>query len=835
MGIALKHLSETERIRIARELFQVIKTDESKGELHGACPLHKDRHPSFSYNYRTDLYHCFACGADGDLCALWSAVKGYSKEDGFRAFCKEFGVGDMPGPSKAPPEPPTAPEGPEITFDEMKLLSNSLEAVWEQFPPLPDEKLRELWEKRRWTPAAAGILDLRLQTKYCDPKTGTVKPVSVPERIAIPVRDARGLLVNIRLYRPGGGQNKIISWARSTGKARLFPAAPLEASGPVLICEGEPDTICAVSQGFCAVTQTSKTKTWAKEHLEPLKGRDCVICYDADCAGQQYALYAAINLIGSAASVRILTWPDRMGRRKEDGTWPEDHGQDLTDFFAKHEGKPEDLRALMEKAREIKGLQKTATDELIGTMGFPAEGKYGVDKVREDFWAYAARTGNVDHIKSEDLPGPLRFFERGINDRLSFKPRLLADHILKEISLMADPSTGLIYRWNGRIWEVYEEEHIGNTCIRLLGKEAQKGRVEDAVYQVRRLCTKPHDREMNDQTDWACIENGMLNLRTLELREHDRDFLSTYMLPVTYDPYSGKKCGRWLEFLGTNIQTHEVIMQMQEFSGYCITPSTAFEKCLLLLGPGADGKSVFLKILRELVGAENCAAVSFPDLEDQFQRSSLYGKLLNISTEVGGRAIESPYFKAITSGDPLNAAFKHRNAFEFCPTCKLAFAANRLPRVLDNSDGYFRRLLPVQFKRQYLDDFDPKLFDTLKCELSEIFAWAVEGLQRLWGQGGFTQCDETERLLLDYRRVNNPILAFVEDRCTLGDDYEISKREIYQDYRVYCGDSGYQIMNIENFFRELYAAHQFLRQYRPRVEGDRQYYIKGIKINAENK
>ncbi len=274
-------------------------------------------------------------------------------------------------------------------------------------------------------------------------------------------------------------------------------------------------------------------------------------------------------------------------------------------------------------------------------------------------------------------------------------------------------------------------------------------------------------------------------------------------------------------------------MQMQEFSGYCITPSTAFEKCLLLLGPGADGKSVFLKILRELVGAENCAAVSFPDLEDQFQRSSLYGKLLNISTEVGGRAIESPYFKAITSGDPLNAAFKHRNAFEFCPTCKLAFAANRLPRVLDNSDGYFRRLLPVQFKRQYLDDFDPKLFETLKSELSEIFAWAVEGLQRLWGQGGFTQCDETERLLLDYRRVNNPILAFVEDRCTLGDDYETSKREIYQDYRSYCGESGYQIMNIENFFRELYAANNSLRQLRHRADGKIVRYVSGIKVNKD--
>jgi putative DNA primase/helicase len=305
------------------------------------------------------------------------------------------------------------------------------------------------------------------------------------------------------------------------------------------------------------------------------------------------------------------------------------------------------------------------------------------------------------------------------------------------------------------------------------------------------------------------------------------------MLPVSYDPDRGGKCTRFIEYLYETIQTNGPIMQAQEFAGYCLTTSTAFEKCLLLLGPGADGKSTFLKVLRELVGAENCAAVSFPDLEDQFQRSSLYGKLLNISTEVGGRAIESQYFKAITSGDPLNAAFKHRNAFEFCPTCKLAFAANRLPRVLDNSDGYFRRLLPISFKRQFIDDYDPQLFEKLKAELSEIFVWAVEGLQRLWDQKGFTQCDETTRIMIDYRRGNNPVLGYVEDRCSLGDDYETPKREIYRDYREYCGESGFQIMNIENFFRELYAAHQYLKQYRPRVEGDRQYYVKGIKVNAE--
>ncbi|MCX5835118.1 MAG: phage/plasmid primase, P4 family [Deltaproteobacteria bacterium] len=438
----------------------------------------------------------------------------------------------------------------------------------------------------------------------------------------------------------------------------------------------------------------------------------------------------------------------------------------------------------------------------------------------------------INRLFEEVNPTPGAFFDRGVNDRLSYKPMLIAEEVFKRVKIKADK--GLLYIWNGKFWEEIHEHYIGKLIVLLLGNEFDRGRAENALYCVRGGSVIPEGRAMNDQVDWICIENGMFNLKTLELREHDPDFLATYILPISYDPDSRKTCTRWLEFMDESVGEEGPIRQLQEFLGYCLSSSTDYEKGLLLLGSGANGKSVFLKVMFEVVGARNCAAVSFQGLEDQFQRSSLYGKLLNISTEVGGRALESPFLKAIISGDPINAAYKHKNVFEFCPTCKLAFAANRLPRVLDNSDGYFRRLLPVQFKGQFFDgDADPFLLDKLKTELSEIFVWAVEGLHRLWEQNGFTHCEETDRILLDYRRGNNSVVAYVEDRCILGEEFEVSKRDIYRDYRSYCGESGYQMMNIENFFRELYAAHQYLKQYRPRIDGRCVRSIKGIKVNTE--
>ena len=93
MGLSLTKMTESERIEIAKGLFEVSEEDHRKGELHGKCPLHDEDNPSFSYNYKKDSYHCLACLRSGDLIKLWSRVNGYSDNtDGFKAFCSQFDI-----------------------------------------------------------------------------------------------------------------------------------------------------------------------------------------------------------------------------------------------------------------------------------------------------------------------------------------------------------------------------------------------------------------------------------------------------------------------------------------------------------------------------------------------------------------------------------------------------------------------------------------------------------------------------------------------------------------------------------------------------------------------
>jgi putative DNA primase/helicase len=791
MGFAEKRLSETRRIEIASGLYKVKNKPTSKGELNGLCPFHEDKNPSFSYNYKKDTYTCLTCHETGNLIKLWSHVNcpGADEKAAFKAFCKEFNISSNASHDTQHASD-DAPYNREHALERMKK-------VWELYPPLPAAMIKKLEKSRGWSEEIIKKLDLRLETQRMN-KVGKLINVGKQERIAIAIYDAVGDLVNIRLYHPGAKQYKIVSFGVGLGLSRLFPARPnnLEL---VILCEGESDTICALSHGLNAITQTSKLVDWPKEHIAVFKSRDVFIAYDADEPGQKYAHHAAQTLKGAAKSVWMVQWPSYMMEGGEAGKLAAKHGQDLTDFFVRHGKTADDFAPLLKSAQ----LYDPATDPY------------------RDSAATAA----------PDAPVPLDFFARGVNDRLSFKPRLLAEKIMGEHKLISDPTTGLLYEWNGKFLEIFDEDHLKAAAIKYLGSESQKSRVEDAVYQILKMATIPQGRQVNDQSDWICLQNGMLNFLTFEMRPHDSEFYSTYALPISFDPNSAKRCTRWEQYLSETIQTAGPIAQAQEFAGYCLTRYTKYEKCLLLYGPGADGKSTFMKTLKLMVGNENCAAVSFASLENEFHRSSLYNKLLNISTEVGATAIESPYFKAITSGDPIDAAFKHQNSFTFEPFCKLIFAGNVMPRVKDNSDGFFRKILPIHFKRQFKEgdpDRDPELLDKLEEELSEIFYWALCGLKRLTEQRMFTNCDETKELLMGYRRSNNPVLCYLEDELVVGNEYEISKSDIYSHYRKYCSEGGYMPISRENFFRELYAAVHNLQIYKPERDGKRDRIVKGI-------
>lgn len=382
----------------------------------------------------------------------------------------------------------------------------------------------------------------------------------------------------------------------------------------------------------------------------------------------------------------------------------------------------------------------------------------------------------------ETDPGVLRFFKGR-----KFMPALLARAIMEDVDIVSDPLTGLVYRWEGRFWEQYDLSYIRSKALTMLQDEGNSAKAADVANMIRDLSTLPAGRRLNDHEDMICLQSGMFNLRTGELAPHDKSFYATYMLPILFDPARVPDCPTWKTCLEQWIGDPGAIREAQKFAGYCLTRETRYEKMLILFGPGGDGKSTFMNILRALVGENNCSHIPMGRLEDQFYLSRLVDKLINMSTEIESKAMQSQEIKAIVSGDPISASFKNQTPFDFVPFCKLVYSTNRLPKMLDNSDGFFRKIMIIRFEGQFVKSGQADIFlkDKLLEELPGIFAWALMGLVML-REEGFRETASMAASIHDYKRINNNVLYFIErhvERDLAGKEV---KAAVYEEYVKRC-------------------------------------------------
>ncbi len=175
-----------------------------------------------------------------------------------------------------------------------------------------------------------------------------------------------------------------------------------------------------------------------------------------------------------------------------------------------------------------------------------------------------------------------------------------------------------IYNRNGeaRIKEQIHQRLDGaestNFCSEVIGK-VQRGTYIDL-------------EAFTDHTEHKIVvENGILDLDTLQILGHTPEWLSLIKFPVNYKKET--TCPRILKFL-SEIARPEDIPVLQEWIGYNLwTSGYQAQKAMLLVGDGGNGKSTFIGILEALIGRQNRSAVSLHELEDnRFAKADLFGK-----------------------------------------------------------------------------------------------------------------------------------------------------------------------------------------------------------------
>ena len=279
----------------------------------------------------------------------------------------------------------------------------------------------------------------------------------------------------------------------------------------------------------------------------------------------------------------------------------------------------------------------------------------------------------------------------------------------------------------------------------------------------------------------------------------DRELRRRICLPASYTEARPEQFDAFLRDIlcdadGRPLTDREALTELiWEMLGYCLATHTRYERCFILCGPGANGKSVLGAVAKAMVGRTNTASVQPAQMGSVFQRSNLEGKLLNLVTELNQKEeLQDGLLKAIVSGEMMSVERKFQEVREIEPFAKHIILTNHLPRISDYSDGLFRRVSIIPLQRQFLGaSADPLLINKLTGELDAITSRALDALGRLIDRNGnFTEPPICTAAKNTWRSDNNHIMQYLAERVYEAPDGNISVQDMYDDYRNWFASTG---------------------------------------------
>ncbi|SEW20437.1 phage/plasmid primase, P4 family [Halobacterium jilantaiense] len=344
-----------------------------------------------------------------------------------------------------------------------------------------------------------------------------------------------------------------------------------------------------------------------------------------------------------------------------------------------------------------------------------------------------------------------------------------------------DPNDG-IYRQTG------ESQARQIVRDRLRDKYA-RNEVREVLSHLRAATTVTQD-DMGGPAEKVAVANGVLDVSDRELSDHDPEYNFLSRLGTEYDPDAD--CPRFKQFLDEVVSDETAKKKLQEFAGFTLMHwRLKWHKSLFIVGPRNSGKSTFADTIRALHGEDTVASLSPQEMTQRFGGAELYGKWVNIRNDIPASAVKKTgTFKEIIAGDPIKAERKGKDPFMFTPTAKHIFAANQLPDTENDDGAFYRRILLAAFPRTIpQDDRDGDLDEKLESELPGILNWALDGLQRLREQGGFTG-DLTPSLTAEkWDKWGSTVDRFASTCLDVGDvgnTEPIPKKTVHQVYKNFC-------------------------------------------------
>ncbi len=325
------------------------------------------------------------------------------------------------------------------------------------------------------------------------------------------------------------------------------------------------------------------------------------------------------------------------------------------------------------------------------------------------------------------------------------------------------------------------------------------GAIDAALRLARRMLTV--DSGLMDRNPWLLnVRNGVIDLRTGELRPHDPSLLITKLADVEYlgldyvypdwegavAQIAGEGDGdARMGGAGGGFAGGPVSAFLRRWFGYCATGDISEQVFVVHWGDGSNGKSTVLGTVSAVLG--DYAGTAAPQLLAASGQgpeahptgiADLWGKRMVTAHETKeGAVLREDFIKQATGGDKIKARYMREDFFEFDPTHKIQMLTNAKPVVRGQDHGIWRRVLLVAYTQRFgtaeqvaageaTAVGDKHLGARLAGDAarSGVLSWIVRGAVE-WARVGLRAPDAVREASAVYREEQDRVGQWVHECC----------------------------------------------------------------------
>lgn len=275
-----------------------------------------------------------------------------------------------------------------------------------------------------------------------------------------------------------------------------------------------------------------------------------------------------------------------------------------------------------------------------------------------------------------------------------------------------DAQTLLMYDYDKKLY-TYSQNQVARWLTVLTGS-ASRTNIFTFVQTLEGMGDKL--AIFNPPPRWKIpVGNGLYNTLTRKLEPHSPIHVVTNRVQTDYKPRPTEPSftdGMTFEKLVYDLADGqpdrvELIMQMCKtiITGYAATPAI-----FVMMGSGGDGKSVFMSLLSNIVGASNTGAMNFSDMDDESkvvevaQKRLVVGMDNNKDVTVKNTAL----LKSAASREVLSLFRKYLTSVSLRFTGSVVQLCNNLPRFTETGSSIRRRIVMLLCENSHYESGDEK-------------------------------------------------------------------------------------------------------------------------------